>query len=376
MCKLTGEDIEGLSKVLSDALNINDLDTIVYASLGDRLFDEYVPTGDPKRVTIQKLLVALQQQGTTHLFLSAVYSRRLKNQDVVDAIRRLCPEAAVSGSDSGAEIEVQRAGQPQASGPTRVAAPGLQRNVRPNLVKLDIHIWVDKIARIERQVCRIEVGGNAVGTGFLVGPEVVLTNWHVVEGVRKVGTLADLGCRFDYLRLENGARQQGELVGLHADGCLSSTPYSPAEATQTPDTPLPTADQLDYALLRLAAPIGETAAGGQPRGWIKLPTEVATLSPGDPLLIVQHPDGSPMKLAMDTDAFISTNPNGTRIRYTTNTEAGSSGSPCFTMEWDLVALHHYGDPAWHKTPAYNQGVPATLIRSKIADDGHLKFLGA
>ena len=64
----------------------------------------------------------------------------------------------------------------------------------------------------------------------------------------------------------------------------------------------------------------------------------------------------------------------TRVRYATNTEPGSSGSPCFDMNWQLAALHHYGDPAW-LNPKYNQGVPAHLIRQKIAAEGHAALLG-
>ena len=50
-----------------------------------------------------------------------------------------------------------------------------------------------------------------------------------------------------------------------------------------------------------------------------------------------------MKLALDTKAVIGLNGNGTRLRYRTNTEPGASGSPVFTVDWSIVALHHYGD---------------------------------
>ena len=81
-----------------------------------------------------------------------------------------------------------------------------------------------------------------------------------------------------------------------------------------------------------------------------------------------------MKLAMDTQAVIGRNSNGTRIKYRTNTEPGSSGSPCFTMDWDIVALHHYGDPQW-QAPLFNQGVPIQLIRQRIETQGLGNVLG-
>jgi len=82
-----------------------------------------------------------------------------------------------------------------------------------------------------------------------------------------------------------------------------------------------------------------------------------------------------MKLALDTQAVVGLNGNGTRIRYRTNTDPGSSGSPVFTMDWDIVALHHYGDPNWQK-PLFNQGVPIELIRQHIDKSGFGNALGA
>jgi V8-like Glu-specific endopeptidase len=56
------------------------------------------------------------------------------------------------------------------------------------------------------------------------------------------------------------------------------------------------------------------------------------------------------------------------LRYTTNTQPGSSGSPVFDFEWNLVALHHLGDPAFDKlTAEFNQGIPANAIRRMILD---------
>jgi V8-like Glu-specific endopeptidase len=57
------------------------------------------------------------------------------------------------------------------------------------------------------------------------------------------------------------------------------------------------------------------------------------------------------------------NGNATRIRYKTNTEHGSSGAPCFDINWRLAALHHLGDPGYatlHRTD-YNEGIPLEAI---------------
>ena len=92
-------------------------------------------------------------------------------------------------------------------------------------------------------------------------------------------------------------------------------------------------------------------------------------------MIAQHPDGKPLKLAIDTESVIGVNTNRTRVRYATNTEAGSSGSPVFDLDWKLVALHHLGDPAYDHPAAYNQGVPIDKIRDRLAKTGKADALG-
>ena len=78
-----------------------------------------------------------------------------------------------------------------------------------------------------------------------------------------------------------------------------------------------------------------------------------------------------MKLALDTQAIIGVNGNATRVRYRTNTEPGSSGSPCFDANWNLVALHHAGDPNFTPgyNPQYNQGIPIATI-AKLLKQRH------
>jgi len=101
------------------------------------------------------------------------------------------------------------------------------------------------------------------------------------------------------------------------------------------------------------------------------------LLPDAPLLIVQHPHGQPLKLALETRSITTVNANRTRVRHRTNTERGSSGSPCFNVHWELVALHHCGDP--DDSPAglarWNQSIPVDTIVALIIRRGHADALG-
>jgi endonuclease G len=62
----------------------------------------------------------------------------------------------------------------------------------------------------------------------------------------------------------------------------------------------------------------------------------------DPMYVLQHPKGGPMTLALSTNGVTWIDPGQATVQYTTRTAGGSSGSPCFNANWDLVALHHAG----------------------------------
>jgi hypothetical protein len=235
------------------------------------------------------------------------------------------------------------------------ATPELERIVRDKLKFLPITQWRARLGEVEVQVCRVETG-TSFGTGFLVGPDLVITNHHVVADVLSgQSPVGNVVCRFDYRLLADGKTlNPGTAFRLHAsDWRVDDSPYSA-------DDP----DKLDYALLRLDGSLGKMPVNprepnGQPRGWFMVPPGPVTLKPGDPLHIVQHPDARPLELALDTGAIIGLNDNGTRVRYRTNTEPGSSGSPCCDANWNLVALHHVGDPrygSFSKKGDWNQGV--------------------
>jgi hypothetical protein len=254
---------------------------------------------------------------------------------------------------------------------------------------LNVTQWREKLGEIETRVCRIEIetdqGKMIYGTGFLFGgPNVVLTNYHVMEPVlagRNNTTTPDgysakasnVICRFDYKRLQDGKTlNSGTEYFLADDWYLDDSPNYPLDQEPVP------ADCLDYALFRLKTPAGAEAVGLKPepgavvRGFIPFPAAANpyTFASNSPLFIMQHPRQKPLALAFDTDSVIGLNANGTRVRYRTNTDQGSSGAPCFSQNWELVALHHSGDPDFdpdHK-PAYNEGIPISKIVSLMQDD--------
>ena len=63
----------------------------------------------------------------------------------------------------------------------RLVGGSLQRTVRERAGFADLVPWLAKFMARKRQVCRIEDNANPLGTGFLVGADLVLTNYHVVD---------------------------------------------------------------------------------------------------------------------------------------------------------------------------------------------------
>ncbi len=328
--------------------------------------EDIVADGPLKNVVFDLLNIA-DQEGWDGELVREAYRYNPKNE----AMLRVYENYGIAP-----KIELVKAGAPVAGMDTRPSSAGLQKLIRDDNPTLDIVAWRTRLTELESRVCRIDIDGRGKGTGFLIGLETVLTNYHVVEDIiagKKVS--ASVSCLFDYKVLADNKLNTGTRVPLAAARAIPVwSPYTAGEKAGKPDETLPTEDELDFALLRLDRAFGAEPAGA-PRGHEVLPATAAEFVPGQGLIIAQHPGGAPMKLAIDTQSVTALNSNKTRVRYKTNTENGSSGSPVFDMLWNLCGLHHYGDPDWNK-PIYNQAVaPLHLIRSKIAAAGSGGLIG-
>lgn len=262
--------------------------------------------------------------------------------------------------------------------------------LREELPFQDFRAWLGNLGQQEPRVCRVEIPmkgkaatvcreGLACGTGFLVDKDLLLTAFHVVEPLmdwqkrqaagQKWANPEDVRLRFDYVRREGEeAIHQGTVFKLSADWDVLHRLGSQADFKASA---LPTNDELDFALLRVANTPGDQPVGGvgglgaAKRGWIALPDEPAWPKKDGTIFILQHPEGEPLKLA-PPDRILDLNDNRTRVRYLVNTKQGSSGSPCFDAMLRLVALHHFGI---YET--YNQGVPIATITPLIRP--HLSY---
>jgi hypothetical protein len=111
-------------------------------------------------------------------------------------------------------------------------------------------------------------------------------------------------------------------------------------------------------VLQLVDPIGEQVVGADDRrGWFDLQTERPLLALRDFVVVPQHPQGRKLEVALGS--VLNFTSLGTRVRYDTSTDAGSSGAPCLTVDLEIFGLHHATDPS--TSPQFNQAIPLELI---------------
>lgn len=166
--------------------------------------------------------------------------------------------------------------------------------------------------------------GEGFATGFLLGPGLLLTNWHVFG---KASEAQGCGAQFGYELNEMGLLDSGVVFELDPDALFVAD------------------EALDIALVGVKKTAAIGAANLADYGRVRLIPALGKILAGQPVSIIQHPDGRHKHWAVrqnklvleptDVDAFLT---------YTTDTLPGSSGSPAFNHDWELVAVHHSGVP--------------------------------
>jgi hypothetical protein len=357
-----GLRLSGVQKaVLLDALLSafpwrKDLDQMLFLQL-DRRLDAIAPFADLRSVVSQLIKVA-EAEGWTADLVAAAREANPGNPRLQDFAARYGLAAAVPG-------------------------PGeLSRDFGANTPSLNVTAWRERIGIVEGQVCRVEIEGKPVGTGFLVGLDLVLTAFHVVDPLIIDGRPSPLSsgrgsCRFDYKQLTDGATvNEGTVYELANDWLVSYSPSAPYDALTDPTSTRGLGpDELTYALLRLARPAGADPIGGRraapnapSRRWIAMAPHAAVQNKQQ-VVIVQHASGLPLQIAFGTNTTAGADVGGTRIFYQASTAPGSSGSPCFDVEWDLMGMHVASD----REANVQVGISINAILQHLRDRG-LDFL--
>ncbi len=194
-------------------------------------------------------------------------------------------------------------------------------------------------------VCQVQVPKKQNGTGFLIGPNLLMTNYHVLEspyiaGDKKEENAPNVKLRFNYTSTAQGGESEGIEFKL---------------ATENPIVESSPVPELDFVLLRVEDKIRKEES-------IK-PLTYMPDSPADKSLnIIQHPNGGPLMFAFSSNGVTGVYDDG-RIQYSSKAAGGSSGSPCFNDQWELVAIHHAERSTW--TGVRREGIQFSHIYQQI-----------
>jgi V8-like Glu-specific endopeptidase len=257
----------------------------------------------------------------------------------------------------------------------------LQRRVSELHSSFNALDWMERFSILQRQICRIVVTSGrkaSYGTGFLLGPSVVMTNYHVLKEVLDEDLPSEnVEFHFDYRsKGDDKISEKVKTYYLAEDWLIDTSQGSPSDGKVTDQFVDVEPGHLDYALLRLKGKPGtEFIKPGVMRGWIELQGKDGDFVKDSPLLILHYPYGDPLEIANNTQAIVGINNNKTRIRYSTYTQSGSSGAPCFNENWELIAIHQSGDPDAYRSARYNQGIPIQTILHRLKKRGKSAFLG-
>ena len=175
-----------------------------------------------------------------------------------------------------------------------------------------------------RPVGRISFSANThdgVGTGFLVAPGLMMTNNHVIPDPTMAMEMI--------FRLNYEENQIGN-AGKYFDYTLD------------PESFYFTDPVLDFTIVALEENSGSLPVSSS-FGWHVLSPEPLKAPVGAPISIIQHPLGRPKSIVVHNSNLLVTedeNEKNVFCWYSGDTRKGSSGSPVFDRNWNLIALHH------------------------------------
>jgi S1-C subfamily serine protease len=333
---LADTQLEIVHTALVKAFATDELARLLAFRWGVRL-DEEIDVRGGKKTVVGELLDWTQREGRTRELLILAAGERPQNQYVQDA---------------AAQVLAGTAPQPWLYGaaPPPAAPASLEAMVSSRSVLVSMSAFNARAQALERGVCRVE--GVCQGTGFLIGRQTVLTNYHVVEKeVLDPGLRGGIVCRFDF---QGGAPGTTVSVAAGSAAIGPASPYSNSDLTASGE---PGPSELDFAVIRLAEPVEAS------RFHWRLPETAAVVLPGDVAVVVEYPGNAELSIAYGVvTEFPGT---GRRYRYTCTTSPGASGSPLLSADLQLIGLHHAADPA--KAPRYNQAIPIHLIGRTLVE---------
>lgn len=186
------------------------------------------------------------------------------------------------------------------------------------------------VAKVE-----IKIGSSRVnvGTGFLckvagINDLFFMTNFHVINDKDKIKNTRVI---FNYELDIDGNTTASKSFSINESGPWYTSPEK----------------EYDVCVCKLQASDEDLKEYGY------LTLKEIDVARNDFVNIIQHPGGQMKQISLYYN--IVTNKDDRIIQYLTDTLKGSSGSPVFNSNWDVVALHHSGGGSKPDEPALPRG---------------------
>jgi endonuclease G len=207
--------------------------------------------------------------------------------------------------------------------PAASAAMALERIMgRSDLMSVNyLEMGLQAARCVGRITIRTRTGQTlGYGSGFTVAPRLLITNNHVLDAAEAA---AASRVEFNYQEDARGNLLRSVVLNIE------------------PDVFFLTDKRLDFTMVA----VSERSVDGAELGgfvWLPLIEEQGKVIVGEYVNIIQHPNGEPKQLALRENQLLDLLPDF--LHYRTDTAPGSSGSPVFNDQWEVVGLHHSGVP--------------------------------
>ncbi len=358
------EQLDALDSLLVDSFSLSELRQFISLRLGQELFDALV-----KEAPFTNAVRALRARG---LLNQAFFDALAKSRPERSEPRLLAEYWQLQREDlKSVRDEIERLRDKTPPGPAH------ERITNALAIFNDPVEFRTRLGEREARVVRVDRNTTGCGTGWLVGPDLVLTARHVLPSG---GALDGVSILLDHKRVRT---DQGVLETSGRRVALAPNALLAEGGVETKRNELsragPDGANLDFALLRLAERVGDDETEFGKRGWFRLLSSGHSFDPMEGLYVLGHPDlgagqAGPLKLTIGIPSDATVTTSGTRVRYTTNTKGGSSGSPVMNQSFAPVAMHNIGtsaQPSWDDAKrwrkGFNQGIPISRIIAALRE---------
>jgi endonuclease G, mitochondrial len=184
-----------------------------------------------------------------------------------------------------------------------------------------VELILEAKRKIGRLIIKDDIKNYGYATGFMISEDLLITNWHV-------------------FKTENDVMQS--IVQFNYELDITGNPTKEINFKIDKNKFFHSCKVLDYCIVGVEGQDITNTVKINEIGYLFLDKVDGKLGPigKEKLNIIHHPLGNYKQLSIRENTFIKILDN--TLWYSSDTAQGSSGSPVFNDQWQVVALHHMG----------------------------------